>query len=225
MHEPSNSKRRLELMPEVLPAPTQQVGNASVRARTMGHMHKMMAAAGALAGCSRAFTQGDNTITISPTTSASTSPTTATIPSAPSTIGTPPTTPIPTVPSGPATGYMVVDMLPSPARCYGVGASVNSSAVWRQDTTGLYAELTLTATVPANAFQPKSASVWGGALMAAGGTATTMLIKVRPSPGNTSFGASVDVFCGPSTGAVVATVQLSGPKKVGGKLPVTVIDR
>ncbi len=225
MQSTSKSKRRLELMPEVLPAPTKETGNASVRARTMGHMHKMMAAAGAVAGCSRAITQGDNTITIPPATSASTSPSTATIPSAPSTIVATPTAPVPTVPSGPATGYMVVDMLPSPARCYGVGASVKATAVWRQDTTGLYAELTLNGTVPANAFQPNAVSVWGGAVMSTGGTAQTVLIKVRPSPGNTSFGASVDVACSGTTGAVVATVQLTGPKKVGDKLPVTVIDR
>ena len=50
MQSTSKSKRRLELMPEVLPAPTKEIGNASVRARTMGHMHKMMAAAGAVVG-------------------------------------------------------------------------------------------------------------------------------------------------------------------------------
>ncbi len=227
----SKPKKRLALMPEVLPAPTRSDhGQSSVRQRTVGHMHKMIAAAGALASCTRPVTQPDNTMTIpAPSApSASTSVTTTVTPPMPSLTAsvTPPIVPPVPTPTAPATGYMVVDMLPSPARCYGAAASMTAVAVWKQDATGFYAEVVITHAGATNTtLLPKSVNVWGGALMSAGGTPAQVTLRVRPNPGNTSFGASLDVMCGSQSGTVIANAQLSGAKKVGDKLPVTVIDR
>lgn len=224
MHTTSKPKKRLEMMPEVLPAPTRQTGSPSVRARTMGHMHKMLAAAGAVASCTRPVSQPDNSITI-PAPSATTTPSTAPTPSAIA-IPTPTPTPvpIPPIPATPSSGYMVVDMLPSPARCYGAASSTTASAVWKQDSTGLYVELVLTIK-GTNMFAPGGPSVWGGAVMSTSAGSSRIAINVRPNPGNTSFGASIDVSCSGQSGAVIATVQLGGSKKVGDKPAVTVIDR
>src|SRR5262245_33407047 len=162
-------KRRLKLMPEVLPAPD-RARPGGARQRTVAHMQRMAQAAAAVASasCSREPTN-TQTVVIPPTTSTSTATTTAvaTAPTVTATATATPTAP-PTV-TAPPTGYAVVDPMPAPARCAGLARTTKTIAAWKKDATGTFLEITVTlptgGTFAAQFDKATPPSVWGSNLL------------------------------------------------------------
>ncbi len=206
-------KRSLNLLtgePPVVSART------SVRARTLVHLQRMVAAT-ALANCTKPV-QSDTTITPKTTMApdAGVGATTAALP----------------------TGYAVVDPMPTPARCYGAAAGLIGKAQWKQDATGMYVELTITIAPPTGSalglpsvtsFEKASTSVMGANTISSDVLPTGFVVRARPLAGNTFMSASVGVQCGAGKllpGAVVATLSLPAAKrKVGDVITVVLIDR
>ncbi len=188
--------------------------NSNVRARTLVHLQRMVAAT-ALVNCSRPV-QSETTITPKTTSDAG--------PFAPPTVS---------VPVTPPTGYAVVDPMPSPARCYGAAAGLIGKAVWKTDTTGMYIEITVNPTgggVPSTVtgFNKLSTSVMGANLISTDLRGLSMLVRARPLAGNTFMSVSIGVECGAMTtpGAVVLSMTLApGKPKVGDVISVSLIDR
>lgn len=195
--------------------------NTRARARTLMHLHRMVAAT-ALVNCSKPV-QSDTTITPKTTTTA---------PDAGTAVTTAPT--VATIP----TGYAVVDPMPSPARCYGAAAGLAGKATWKQDATGMYVELTIAPAPPPpgggsvgsviTGFDNKSTSVMGANTISTDVHPTSISIRARPLAGNTFMSVTVGVQCGggSTSGAVVASMTLpAGKPKVGDTITVTLIDR
>lgn len=207
---------------KVLSVETPRVhARTSVRARTLVHLQQMVAAT-ALMNCSRPV-QSDTTITpkASGVDAGSASTTPATV----------------ATPAMPPTGYAVVDPMPSPARCYGAASSLSGKAVWKQDATGMFVELTIAPAPPASGvpavvtgFDKVRTTVMGANMLTSDVRGTSLVLKVRPLAGNTFMSASVGVDCGPGgtgmPGAVVASITLPVAKaKVGDVVAVSLVDR
>ncbi len=134
-----DTKRRLRLMPEVLPDPTQVSSGGAPRTRTIEHLRRLMALAAttaALAGCTKEDGEKPIRKDDDVTKKKSEPPNPAPSPSpSPSVVITDAAPPLP--PTGPS--YGVVDMLPPPAKCAGLAATVKASISWR----GTFLELSL----------------------------------------------------------------------------------
>ena len=200
-------KKRLQLMPEVLPAPTRAVTTTDVRSRTLTHMQRLLATAAAIplaTSCTKTDTQASQTVTI-PSASESAS--------AQSTVQgsllPPKETPTakPTV-TAPDMGYAVVDPMPAPARCMGLANATNATAVFKKDAGGLYLEIT--ATLPtAQAWtgttfaSGQTPSAWSGTVLSSTITANKASVKVRPStPGTTNVGVQLSISCAAGSGSL-----------------------
>lgn len=193
-------------------------------------MNRMLAAAAAVSSCSRPVQQ--EVVVIPGGPDASTFPATsdagATTPlaTATATATTPTTVTTPTV----STGYMVVDPMPSPARCLAAAAGMSGYASWKADATGPYVELIVSFTKPTRysflPTTPSSTDVMGAGLMLHRLVGSSIVVQVRPLAGNPSFAVSLEFDCGSNTGVVVAAAKLPPlPGKPGDILPVTVTDR
>jgi len=119
------SKRRLRLMPEVLPDPTPHHVQGAPRTRTLDHLRRLMALAATTASLGVACTkEGEPPIrkedeSTAKKKSTPPDPTTTTTTTAPDTASTP------------TIGYGVVDPMPPPAMCAGLAASVAATATWK----------------------------------------------------------------------------------------------
>ena len=114
---PTPGGRRLTLLPEVLPAPT-PARSGKVRERTLDHLRGLLAVAAATTSLSVACSQEP--------------------PQATKGSEKPPDDPQhPNVdrrePREDMKGYTVVDMLPPPAMCSGLAASITASASWQHE--------------------------------------------------------------------------------------------
>ena len=229
--DPTDSKRRLRLMPEVLPDPTPHHGEGAPRQRTVAHLQRLMALTAALSASAACTKEGepsarkedessfkrksDSTATTATTTIATTDTTataTATAPSATVTsIGT---------------GYAVVDPLPPPAVCPGLAATIGASASWKTDKSGAYVELRmpkssradvkLKRTEAPTAYSAKVASVaWVG---------DDMVLRVVPDAGATMAYVYVAAECSKGGEHVYAQLDLSGGAKPGSSVTVTLND-
>jgi hypothetical protein len=211
-----SEKRRLKLMPEVLPAPT-TVTSGNVRGRTLSHMQRMLAtamSAAAATDCARSD-PGTQSVVI-PATSTTATTTAATTATTTATTTTTTTATAPPTATAPDIGYGVVDPMPAPARCAGVASSAKAKAVYVADPKGL--ALQITVSLPPGSplgakFSSRPASAWGSVVLsasiAAGVTAT---IRVKPT--TTSIGVSIPVDCGagPGTLSVSASSLPTSPK-------------
>ncbi len=208
------NKRSLKVLTGETPTP--KAAHTAVRARTLVHLQRMVAAT-ALANCTKPV-QSDTTITPKTTSTAPDGGVGA--------ITTPPVTSIPT-------GYAVVDPMPSPARCYGAAASLAGKAQWKQDATGMYVELTITIAPSSGVASTvtsfdKATNVMGANTISSDVRPTGIVVRARPLAGNTFMSASVGVQCGGGSlpGAVVASLTLPAAKaKVGDVITVTLVDR
>ena len=183
------------------------------RGRTMAHMHHMLAATAAV-GCSRAEGTQSVTLTPLPTVPASATDTTSPPPLPPvasATFSAPPAPP----PSPPdPSGYLVVDMLPAPARCLGLASAARSSA--RMNMTSAGPVLDLVVTLPAHGSRGGSkftgtATTWGGGQVVSSsfsGGGTVANVRVKPaSAGVTNLDVALGVSCGAAgNGTLVAAV-------------------
>ena len=201
-------KKRLQLMPEVLPAPTRASATTSVRIRTLSHMQKLLATAAALpmaGACTRTDTQGSQSVTI-PSASASTPTTQSTtegslLPPPKETASAKPTV------TAPDMGYAVVDPMPAPALCRGLATATTTTAVFKKDAGGIYLEIT--ATLPTgNTWNGttftagQTPSSWSGTVLSSQVTANKATVKVRPSANSTSAGVQLSISCSAGPGSI-----------------------
>ncbi len=203
--------RRLQIMPEVLPAPTVKKTDAasSVRSQTLSHMQRLLATAAAipLASCTRTDTQGTQTVTI-PAASASSS--TATNGTTQGSLLPPPSATVTAKPTAtaPDMGYAVVDPMPAPARCMGLAAASKASAAFKKQGGTLVLEFTFT--LPTNngswsgttSQAGQKPSSWAGPMLSSRVTGSTMIVTVNVSAGSTSSGVSIPIDCAAGQGSV-----------------------
>jgi hypothetical protein len=199
-------KKRLQLMPEVLPAPTRASTTSDVRGRTMMHMQRLLAAAAAIplaTDCTRTDTQGSQSVTIpSASESASTQSTVQ------GSLLPPKETPSakPTV-TAPDMGYAVVDPMPAPALCRGLATATTTTAVFKKDATGIYLEIT--ATLPTGTtwtgttfVAGQSPSPWSGTIVSSQITANKATVKMRPTAASTNIGVQLSITCSAGGGSI-----------------------
>ncbi len=232
--------RRLELMPEVLPAPTvssrdgevEQGKRPDVRGRTVAHMQRLLAvscagAAVPLASCTRSDTQSTQTVTIpAASTSVAAQGTTqgSLLPPPTATVTPPPTATTPT-----DMQYMVVDPMPTPARCMGLAAATSANATFKHDAGGVFLDLKVSlptgsawaGTTFASGTPP---SPWSGTVASSSVTSTTATARIRPSAGVTSLGVSFTVMCPAGQGSIAITASFSGTPTDGTKVTLQKTD-
>lgn len=205
MNEPP--KKRLQLMPEVLPAPTRATPSTSVRIRTMAHMQKLLATAAAIpmaGACTRTDTQGSTSVTIPSASASATAQGTTEGSLLPPPKDT--ATAKPTV-TAPDMGYAVVDPMPAPALCRGLANSTTTTAVFKKDAGGIYLELTVTlptaTTWNGTTFVAgQTPSPWSGTVISSTVTANKATVKMRPTAGSTSAGVQLSISCSAGAGSI-----------------------
>jgi hypothetical protein len=204
--------RRLQVMPEVLPAPTitKSGASSSVRNQTLSHMQRLLATVAAipLASCTRTDTQGTQTVTI-PSASTSTAQDTST--ATQGSLLPPPTNTAPTAKptaTAPDMGYAVVDPMPAPARCMGLAAASKASATFKKQGGTLVLEFTFTLPTSGpswtgTTFQAgQKPGSWAGTMVSSRVVGATMIVTVNVSPGSTSSGVSIPIDCAAGVGSV-----------------------
>ena len=201
-------KKRLQLMPEVLPAPTRAQTTTNVRIRTLTHMQRLLATAAALpmaGACTKTDTQGSQSVTI-PSASASTPATQSTtegslLPPPKDTASAKPTV------TAPDMGYAVVDPMPAPALCRGLATATTTTAVFKKDAGGLYLELT--ATLPTGPtwtgttfVAGQTPSPWAGTIVSSQVTANKATLKMRPTASSQNIGVQLSISCSAGAGSI-----------------------
>lgn len=213
-------KRRLEMMPEVLPAPTKLAPRGDVRARTMQHMQRMVATAsalGAVAGCTKSDTTTTQTVTV-PSASATTTgggPLTSATATAPPTVSAIPTGP-------PDMGYAVVDPMPMPSRCASAAQASKASASFVQQGKDLVLKVTV---------KLGGGAVWtGGPVSPYNGAVKSVTANAAKDSldiflPSTVTGLSLPVTCPAGTATMGVEVTLPAkPPKAGDTAPANVSD-
>ncbi len=191
------------------------------RARTVAHMQQMLATATAVAAgasCARPDTQ-TVTITPLPTVPISADPTAAPPPPQPTASATLGNQPPPAPPPPDPSGYLVVDMLPAPARCLGVAAASKASGKFHRDASGMVLDVTVTlpkSGAAKSTFNGSAPSAWPGQLVSSSfdPTKTVASLRLRPGPasgGSASAGVQLSIACGGGGGTleVVASFPAS----------------
>jgi hypothetical protein len=193
---------------------------SSARNRTVAHMHHMIAATTATTaalGCTRA--SDVQTVTIQPEP----------LPTVPASVSAEPAPPrpdptvsatvaqpdVPDPPPNPPpnpTGYLVVDMLPAPARCMGVAGATTAHAVAHRGGHGIVLELVVTLPTKGALSGVRfngTASAWSSKVV--GKTfrshSTVAVVVVQLASGTvTSLGVTLGVDCGGrGTGSLAVT--------------------
>jgi len=202
--------RRLQILPEVLPAPTAvSTAPSGTRGRTLAHMQKLLATAAVMpVACTKTDTQEAVTVTIPSATASTSAQPTSSISLIPETHPSATATPTGTAPD---IGYAVVDPMPAPARCMGLAAASKISTRWVTDAQGLLLEITVT--LPTNgqwtgAVFNGQPSAWSGQVVSSNSHGPVVVTRVRPAPNNTSFGLSLGVTCSAGVGQLSLTAAL-----------------
>jgi hypothetical protein len=202
-------------------------------------MHQMLATATAMASCTRTDTQTNDTkkqptVTPDPTQSSPPPP----VPSESATLAAvdpPPTAPTATVsaPTHPApmptkqtnAGYMVVDMLPAPARCMGVAAGSRATGHFVTGSTGVVLRVTATVSTANVAFSMLTPGVMAGQLLTSSyPTSTSAEVDVMPQGGK-MIGVTLPLTCnGRGTGTLFVHASFTGPPALGRPVAVTLTD-
>ncbi|HEY2367822.1 MAG TPA: hypothetical protein VGH87_15600 [Polyangiaceae bacterium] len=175
---------------------------SSVRNRTVGHMHKLIAATAAASACSRPDVQ---TVTITPLPTVPVSTDTTAPPPQPTasaTLTQPPQPPPPPDPSG----YLVVDMLPAPARCLGVASASKVTAKFHRDAGRVVLDLVIALPTSGAASGTKfigsgATSAWSANIVSSSFRSSNTVANVRLQPTSStavlaSMGAQLQVSCG-----------------------------
>ncbi len=219
------TKRRLEMMPEVLPTPTLAPrGNA--RARTLQHMQRMAATAtalGAVVGCTKSDTTTTQSVTV-PSASATSTGSGGPLASATATASA--TTTPTTNPTGPPDhGYAVVDPMPMPSRCASAAQASKASATYVQQGKDLVLKVTVKlgggATWTGGPVSPYSGSVKSVTANAAKDSVDVFL------PASTD-GMSMPITCPAGTASIGFSISQpppSKPAKAGDTTPVNLYDQ
>jgi hypothetical protein len=190
--------------------------STSSRARTLAHMQQMLATAVASQACSREVDTQTVTITPLPTVTSSPTDTNVAVPPLPTASATfnnaPPPPPPPPPPTNTA-GYMVVDMLPAPARCMGLATSAVSSAAFAQRNGLLVLEVHVKLP-PSGGFRfsgPPNAMTGGMVVSHTySNAATSAVVTLRiPASARTS-GVSFSVSCSAGMGSLLVNAAFNG---------------
>lgn len=198
---------------------------SSARQRTVGHMNKLIAATAAASACSRPDTQ---TVTIAPlpTVPASTDTTSAPPPPPPTASATFTQAPQPPPPPDPS-GYLVVDMLPAPARCLGVASASKVSAKFTRSGGSIVLDVIITLPASGAAAGTKftniaGASAWSATIVAStlASSNTVAHVTLQPttsgSATSASMGVQLQVSCGSrGNGTLGVNVTYSNPPSLG----------
>jgi hypothetical protein len=208
-------------MPEVLPAPTvmsardgesDERTRPDVRGRTVAHMQRLLAVAAVpLASCTRSDTQTTQTVTI-PVSSSSGAPQDSAQGSLLPTMTASATATVTKPPDD--MQYMVVDPMPTPARCMGLASATQANATFKHDAGGVYLDIKVSlptgaawaGTTFASGSPP---SPWSGTLIGSNVSSTTASARVRPSAGVTSLGVSFTITCPAGPGSLAITASFT----------------
>lgn len=242
--EQPKGPRKLQMLPEVLPAPTPAEPGSDVRGRTVAHMRRMLATAAvpcsaagaamvvAAAGCTREASTA--TVTIPTASNAPTAGPTSTLPPLHSATAAATATAAPT--ATPDVGYAVVDPMPAPARCLGLAPASKAAAVLKRDgASGHVVEVSLalatTGSWRGSAFDTSSPpSAWGGQLLSTSFSGASVVVRIRPAvpagatSTSVSVGISFAISCSAGNGSVSVTATVPVPLKDGAKLTLNVAD-
>ena len=221
--------RRLQLMPEVLPAPTKVAKSESVRARTVAHMQRLLATAAAipLADCTRADTQGSQTVTIPVSSATAPASTTA---STQGTLLPPPTATVTATATATATapdmGYAVVDPMPAPARCLGLAAASKATASFKHSAGEWVLDIAVTLPTggawTGTAFVTGSTiSPWSGSIVTQNVASHSAKATLKLSPGSTTAGLTIPVSCAAGTGSIAITASFTGTPSASTKVTLS----
>jgi hypothetical protein len=233
-HEQPKGPRKLQMLPEVLPAPSPSDATSDVRGRTVAHMQRLLAAATAVAasGCSHEASSS-NTVTIPVASNASTAPT-STVPPLHTAATVATATPVHT--AEPDVGYAVVDPMPAPARCLGLAPASRTTAVLRRDgANGVILDVSLTLATTGSwqgsAFDTSSPpSPWGGQILSTSFKGASVVVRIKPTvpagstATSTSVGVSFPISCAAGSGNVSVTATVPLPLKDGTKPTLHVAD-
>ena len=193
-------KRRLRLMNEVLPAPD-RASASPPRTRTMANMNRLLAIAALGAACTKEGSS--NTIkpdeatkpkpTSEPTATATATTVTTVEDTAPSTTATTSGTA-----TSPTAGYLVVDMLPPPAKCAGSAATITPTAAWKSSAGGALAiEIRLRKPARPDAFYSKKSAptAYSATIVGTAFTGGEIVVTIIPDKGATYAGLYVPLEC------------------------------
>ncbi len=206
---------------------------SSARNRTVGHMNRLIAATAAASACTRPDVQ-TVTITPLPTVPASTDTTAPPPPSptASATLTQPPEPPPPPDPSG----YLVVDMLPAPARCLGVAGASKVTAKFHRDGGHMVFDLVVSLPTSGAAAGTKfigsgANSAWSATIVSSSIRSSNTVANVRLQPTTSgsasiaSMGVQLDVSCGArGNGVITVNVNYASPPTESTVATVTLHD-
>jgi len=203
----------------------------TVRDRTLAHLQHLVTAS-ALVSCSREAAP----VKQDPSSAPPPPPPPATS-SAPVAMDPPPVAPLPTPtasitvakPKPTATsnhGYLVVDMLPAPARCMAVAKSASVHGGFEPDASGVKLRFFVTIKTPGVTFASTTSTAIGGALISSNfPNPTTADIEVRPTATGHLTGAQLALSCGSyGTATLVVNGTFTGAPAVGRPVTLTMTD-
>lgn len=183
-------------------------------------MQRLVATATAATSAASCTHDGDvKTVTITPLPTVAAADTDIPSPPPPPTASATLDVSPPPVPPPDPSGYLVVDMLPAPARCLGVAAHAQASGRFHRDATGIVLDLVVTiltsAPGPAT-FSGANPTVWSGTVVSWSlRTQSSALVRVRPtaaSAGQAAFGVQLAVTCGNAgVGTLAVNVSYAAP--------------
>lgn len=214
-------------MNEVLPSPDRAPSASQVpspRARTLAHMHKLLAVAAATSAMACSKEGSNDTIkaddhskdktTIDPTaTTAATTTATAT-----DTVSTAPTV----TATAPTPGYVVVDPMPPPAKCAGAASTITTTAAWKTSSAGALAiEVHLRkSSKPDVLYSHKTPpTAYSATILATSFSGSEVVITVLPDKSATYASLSVPLDC--SAGSEHLNVELDLSSLAGGAPPTS----
>jgi hypothetical protein len=203
----------------------------TARDRTLVHLQHLVTA-GALVSCSRdtAPVKQDPSAAPPPPPPPATS-------SAPVAVDPPPVAPLPSAapsatikptPKPTATsnaGYLVVDMLPAPARCMAVAKSATITGGFEPDPSGVKIRFVVTLKTPGVSFASTTPQAIGSTLLSSSfPNWSTAEIEIRPT-GARLAGAQLMLSCGSyGSATLVVHATFSGPPALGRPVTLTMTD-
>ena len=219
--------RKLRLLPEVLPDPTAKAPEGSPRARTVRHMHRLlaMAAATTALACTKDGEPGIRKENEATTNKKPTADPTVTTTATTSETATASAT-VPDITTGP--GYGVVDPMPPPAKCAGAAASIKAVGVWKTDKSGAYVEVKMPKpTMPDTKYDRKTAPyASGGKVGAPTFVGDDLVLRVTPdAPATTTVWVYASVTCTAGPEHVALQIDLTGAKTTGSTVKIDLYDQ
>jgi hypothetical protein len=233
----TESRRRLALMPEVLPEPRAMTAPGDARTRTMAHMQRLLAtvaAAGAAAsGCAQeaspvsAPIDMGNGPNVASNRDADVTTSTATAPDASEATESTDTDTDTTPDAAPATtmtGYAVVDPVPPPSVCPQAAAQIHGTATWKTQPSGLAIVVTLAKGRGPDqiSYGPQSTpSGYGARIVSSSAPGSTMRIVVQPNPQQTAVSIGIPALCNGRPISISLALDLQKAPKAGDAVPLT----